>query len=94
MELKKDKAIQDDVEQLLKYVDWIKDEYAGQDYSSINAFLVAYEFEANVKAYVNEYAKRNYTIGRRPILSDTWNDIKLIKYRYDKTTNKLNFTIT
>lgn len=93
MELKKDKATQDDIEQLLKYVDWIKDEYAGQDYSSINAFLVAYEFEPNVKAYVNKYAKRNYTIGRRPILSDTWNNIKLIKYRYDKTTNKLNFTI-
>lgn len=67
IELKKDIATQDDVDQLMKYVDWIKDEYAGQDYTSINAYLVAYDFEPTIKVYANQYAKRYYSIGRRPV---------------------------
>lgn len=93
MELKKDKANKDDVAQLLKYVDWVKDEYAEEDYSSINAFLVAYDFEIDLKTYIKEFANRSYTIGRRPIVSGIWNDIKLVQYRFDETENRLNFMI-
>lgn len=42
VELKKDSASEEDIEQVLKYVDWVKQEYAFGDYSMINAFLVAH----------------------------------------------------
>lgn len=50
-ELKKDGATFDDVNQLMKYVDWVKDEYSFGDYSMIEAFLIAYNFPDDVVAY-------------------------------------------
>ncbi len=91
IELKKDIATQDDVDQLMKYVDWIKDEYAGQDYTSINAYLVAYDFEPTIKAYASQYAKRYYSIGRRPVNTGIWNNISFIKYRHNHRKNILKF---
>ena len=48
IELKKDNAAIPDVDQLLKYVDWIKEEYAFGDYSMIEAYLVAADFPKEV----------------------------------------------
>ena len=47
-EVKKDAAKLEHVDQLMKYVDWVKDEYCFGDYSMINAFLVAYDFDKDV----------------------------------------------
>lgn len=91
IELKKDKANKQDINQLLKYVDWVKDEYAGQDYSSISAYLVAYDFTTDSLDYLEENGKRNYTYGRRPIVTDVWKDISLVEYRFDTTKKELVF---
>ncbi|MBF0344287.1 MAG: hypothetical protein HQL06_08655 [Nitrospirae bacterium] len=79
-EIKKAAALPQDIEQLLKYVDWVKDEYAYGDYDMIHAFLVAYDFDASTIVHKNEVAKRRYTIGRRPAKTLQWDNLKLIKY--------------
>ncbi len=91
VELKKDKALSEDVEQVLKYVDWVKEEYCHNDYSMIEAFLVAYNFADDVIDYRRQRAKRQYTIGRRPAQSLTWSNLKLIKYRYNQLAGFIDF---
>ncbi|HDR7868389.1 TPA: DUF91 domain-containing protein [Bacillus wiedmannii] len=91
IEIKKDKADCEAIDQVMKYVDWINQEYAYGDYSMINAFLVASEFPPHVINYKNIVCRRNYTIGRRPIVPAEWTDIKLIKYSYDGNTESIQF---
>ncbi|PEM24002.1 hypothetical protein [Bacillus wiedmannii] len=91
IEIKKDKADYEAIDQVMKYVDWINQEYAYGDYSMINAFLVASEFPSNVIDYKNKVCRRNYTIGRRPIVPAEWTDIRLIKYNYDGNTGSIQF---
>ena len=93
MELKKDEAIEDDIDQLLKYVDWVNQEYAHGDYSMIHAFFVAYNIADRVKAYAKEKGKRLYTVGTRPARSTEWNMLKLVQYEYNKATKSLSFTL-
>lgn len=92
-EIKKDIATKDDIEQTLKYVDWIKDEYCFNDYSMINAFVVAYSFDQQVIDYKNLNAIRQYTIGRRPAKTLMWNNLKLVKYSYNSSEKRLDFEI-
>ncbi|WP_425445861.1 hypothetical protein [Dethiothermospora halolimnae] len=91
IEIKKDTATKDAVDQTMKYVDWINQEYAAGDYSMIEAFIVAYDFPKKVIDYKNEICVRNYTKGRRPIVSDKWMNVRLIKYSYDVNTETLKF---
>lgn len=91
IEIKKDNANIDVIDQVMKYVDWINQEYAYGDYSMIEAFVVAADFSKEVIDYKNSVGIRNFTKGRRPTISDTWKNIKLIKYVYDEETKSLNF---
>lgn len=75
----------------MKYVDWINQEYSYGDYSMIEAFIVAYDFPKDVIEYKNQICIRNYIRGRRPVMSETWTNIKLIKYSYDEDEEKLCF---
>lgn len=91
IEIKKDIATIDSVDQVMKYVDWINQEYTYNDYSMIEAFIVASDIPNNVTSYRNKICIRNYTKGRRPTLSETWQNVRLIKYTYNKETTSLNF---
>jgi len=93
IELKKDPANLGDIDQLLKYVDWINGEYSHGDYSMINSFLVAYDFDEEVIEYAKENGLRNYTLGRRPAKSEKWTNIKLVKYSYNKENNSVEFIL-
>jgi len=93
IEIKKDDATHDDIEQLLKYVDWVKDEYCYGDYSMIKAFLVAYEISNGIFKHKKRVANRQYTIGRRPAISTIWNDLKLVRYRFNKDEKKIVFSL-
>lgn len=90
-EVKKGNAIPEDIDQLLKYVDWVKNEYSYGDYSMINAFLVAYDFSQEVVNHKQHVGNRKYTVGVRPAQSLEWNNLKLVKYAYDQNTNKITF---
>lgn len=92
-EIKKDAARLEDIDQLLKYVDWVKDEYCFSDYSMINAFLVAYNFDQNVIQHKNDVGVRRYTIGVRPAQSLEWNSIKLVRYTFNSKSSRLEFSV-
>ena len=92
LELKKDHANEQDVDQLLKYVDWVKDEYSHGDYSMIDSYLVAFDFSEDVVKYAQEIGIRKYTIGRRPPKSKEWSNLKLVKYYFDKHDYSIKFS--
>lgn len=91
IELKKGKALIDDLEQLMKYVDWVKDIYCHGDYSMIEASLVASNISQDVVDFARTKAIRRYIVGRRPPKSDQWDKVKLIKYSYNEANSLLDF---
>lgn len=91
-EVKKDAAKCENIDQLMKYVDWIKDEYCFGDYSMINAFLVAYDFDQEVIQHAQDVGVRRYTVGVRPAKSFEWNKLKLVKYSFNPASQKLDLT--
>lgn len=91
IEIKKGIANENDISQLMKYVDWVNQEYSFGDYNMIEAFLVAYDFANNIKDFREKIAVRNYIKSRRPPTSEKWSNIRLIKYKFDKVTKKLQF---
>ncbi|QKY68709.1 hypothetical protein [Lentibacillus sp. CBA3610] len=92
IEIKKDSASSEDINQAMKYVDWINQEYSFGDYNMIQAFLVAFEFPTDVIEQRNKIAHRNFVKGRRPLISMEWDNLKLIRYHFDSHNKKLTFT--
>jgi len=92
-EIKKHRGISQDVEQLMKYVDWVKDEYCHGDYEMIHAFLIAHEFESEIVKHAQDVGMRKYTVGMRPTQSFEWNNLKLVKYSFDPVALRLDFTL-
>lgn len=91
MEIKRDKANKDTIDQVLKYVDWVNHEYAYGDYAMIQAFVVASSIPDDIIKYAKDICSRTYTKGRRPIITDTWKNIKFIEYTYDNFSRHLTF---
>ena len=94
IELKRDSSGPEDIPQVMKYVDWVCKEYAHNDYSLIQAFLVAHSFEEN--SLYADGMRRDYTAGYRPAETRTWQKLALVTYsvnprgliefsRYEKT---------
>ena len=86
IELKNDSGNKNDVLQLMKYVDWVAREYAGNDYSMIEAYLVAPDFKSTAYSECNKSTKR-YTNRAKPNRSKViiweslvWEGINLTKY--------------
>lgn len=79
-ELKKDIASVGIVEQIMKYVDWVSNEYANKDYSMIEAFIIASDFGDDVIYAVRNHCVRNFTKGFRPTQFCIWNNLKMVKY--------------
>ena len=93
IENKKDSASWNDVEQVLRYVDWISDEYCYGDYSMIEAFLVAHQIPPDLPGNTHDFALRKFTVGKRPATSLEWDNISLVKYKFNVDTKKLQFQI-
>lgn len=91
IKIKKDTAKKEAIDQMMKYIDWINKEYAYRDYSMIEAFLVAYNFTEDVIRYKKEICIRNFIKGRRPAISETWKNVRLIKYSFDNKNHNLTF---
>lgn len=83
IELKKDLAGKDTIDQVLKYVDWVCNEYAYGDYGAVEAAVIAYGFETDVAGHYSAVVKRHYTMGSHPVRNEQWNGLKLIRYRYE-----------
>jgi hypothetical protein len=88
VEIKKGNATIEDVEQTMKYVDWVKDEYCFGDYSMVNAFLVAFDFDDETED-LETVIGRTHTVGRRPPETRHWQEFVRVRYRVDKTVIQL-----
>ena len=90
-ELKKDEAGEKEINQCMKYVDWIRDTYANGDYSKIKAYLVASSF--NLCEGWRDCIQRNYVSGLHDLIALCWNDLTLVQYRYDSTQKRAIYEI-
>lgn len=90
-EIKKSSAAPTDIDQLLKYVDWVCDEYCFGDYSMIHAFLIASHFDKSVIQHKDIVGARQYTVGVRPAQSFVWSQIKLIRYSFTPLLGRISF---
>lgn len=90
IEIKRDVAQDDVMGQIMKYVDWINSEYAHNNYSMIEAYIVAADFSEEAVVARNEICQRTYLSGLRPAVTDIWRNVKLIKYEF--TDNELLLT--
>ncbi|MDP3680057.1 MAG: hypothetical protein Q8R22_04420 [Flavobacterium sp.] len=93
IEMKKDVIDSQDIFQLMKYVDWIKNEYASGDYSMIKAFMVGFRYTDNALEAFREIIERKYIHGVRPSVAADWKDVKLITYSFNEEDNLLDFQI-
>lgn len=93
IEIKRNLVNVQDVLQLMKYVDWVKNEYSFGDYGMIKAFLVGFEFSEDALLEFENIVQRKFIYGVRPSISATWNDVKLVKYLFNAQTNMLDFEI-
>ncbi len=78
---------------LMKYADWVKNEYAFGDYSMIKAFLVGYAFTDDVISKFADIVERKFIYGVRPSVSQLGNDVKLATYSFNALTNFIDFAI-
>lgn len=83
VEIKKNEADVEALIQVMKYVDWVCNEYAYDDYSMIEAYVLAYSFKEEAIAQYRSIGVRNYTIGTHPIDNRKWDSLKLIRYEFD-----------
>ncbi len=93
VELKKGIITKDDLLQLMKYVDWVKNEYAMGDYSLIQAFMVGFEYTDECLASLSDSVERNFIHGFRPSTPMKWNRVTLVRYQYNSANQKLDFQV-
>lgn len=92
VEIKKDEINSQDILQLMKYVDWVKNEYAYGDYSMINAFMLGFSYTQDALNTYLENVERKFIKGVRPSISTEWRNVKLIQYNFNDEINLLDFT--
>lgn len=93
IEIKKGKVELQDFLQLMKYVDWVKNEYSYGDYNMISAFLVGSSFAEEVVNQFEELIERKFIYGVRPSIPAIWKKVKLVKYMFNPETELLDFEV-
>lgn len=81
-ELKRGTADADTVDQVMKYVDWVCQEYTYGDYDAVEACIIAFDFDDDIADHIKQNAKRRYMQGSHPIKNKEWRALKLISYKY------------
>jgi len=71
-----------DINQLIKYVDWIAHTRAGGDYSLVEAYFVAHDYTDEVVQYVQDTLPKDFVTPRRPYAPARWKQLQLIRYTY------------
>ena len=82
-ELKKDTAKGEDLHQIMKYVDWVRDQHCNGDYSLISAFLVARSFDLDSVQRQYPTTARSFIASQHPAQTAIWNRLRLISYQLD-----------
>ena len=71
--------------QLMKYVDWVANNYASGNYPMVKGILIANGFDDNFIEYCKTMCVRNYNDGYRDSTPAVWDGFELIKYTFDGT---------
>lgn len=91
-ELKSGIATNEDVDQIMKYVDWTSTNSCAGDFNMIQAFLLCNKISKEVADYAKLNCIRQYSIYSRDSKSTkVWNKIKLIEYSYNEQMNSFTF---
>lgn len=85
IELKKGKINAAALEQTMQYVDWICSEYASNDYSRIEAYVVGNDTVRNIDYIITDKCQRDYIVETHPVKTQKWNSLKILKYSIDTT---------
>ena len=93
IEIKKGIVDTQDILQLMKYIDWVKNEYAYGDYSMIQAFMIGAGYTEDVLLNFNHIVERKFIHGVRPSVSTEWKNVKLVIYSFNSDENILDFVI-
>lgn len=93
VEIKKGIIDSQDILQLMKYVDWIKNEYSYSDYSMINAYMIGFGYTEDALLNFNQMVERKFIQGVRPSVSAEWKNVKLVSYMFNADENILDFAI-
>lgn len=92
IEIKKGVADIHVINQVMKYVDWVNQEYSFGDYNMIEAYIVAFNFPEEIIQFKKLNAKRNFVKGGRNSTSQEWSKLRLIKYHFDPDQKKMFFS--
>jgi len=92
IEIKKGVVKEQDLLQLMKYVDWVKSEYSNGDYSMIDAYLVGHKFERNCINHLQRNV-REILYPIRPAKRKSWCNVKLVEYSYNERTERIDYEI-
>lgn len=87
MELKSNEVNEDTILQVMKYVDWICKEFAHNDYSMIEAYIIGYSMDENLlrdneklyTRYFIESSKHNANRGI-DVKTGEWKEVKFVNY--------------
>lgn len=94
VEIKKGIINSQDILQLMKYVDWVKNEYSYSDYSMINAYMIGFGYTEDALLNFTQMVERKFIQGVRPSVSAEWKNVKLVSYIFNTDENILDFVIT
>lgn len=94
VEIKKDRSINHssaavkDYEQLMKYVDWVCGEYAHGDYSMIEAYLLAADFDIDADGSSGDTGLISTAVARNQVIGHDartvrWPDVTFVRYSVD-----------
>ena len=91
-ELKRDTVVGSDLQQVMKYVDWVKGEYANGDYSQVSAFLVGHDFDMASIQEALPTIERYSLSGYRPPVPYRWADVTLVEYAVE-ASGHISFSV-
>lgn len=87
IEIKADEINEDTILQTMKYVDWVCKEFAHNDYSMIEAYMIGYRMKENLLENNEEFYTRNYIKSSKhnanrgiEVETDIWQNLKYISY--------------
>jgi len=79
-ELKKGKADNKTVTQLMEYVDWICETRAYGNYGVISACIIAKEYGHKLLRQIEQDINRTYLLGSHPAFTKQWSAVTFLKY--------------
>jgi hypothetical protein len=69
----------------MKYVEWIRREYADGDYSLVSAFIVGNCIDDELAQRSRQFVTRDYVTGREPLEGRSWKDLTFVEYSVEES---------